>query len=715
MTAFTPIASAPVAATSAIIPVSISFSVSGVSATSTLGTVSTSTGTLATITSVFATGELGSVSTGSPKFILQTSISPGVSNGYFGTSIAFSADGNTMAVGAAYVNANIGKVYIYTRSGTSWSYESTLTGTGYSGNPQFGFSLSLSSDGNTIAFSGYQNNSTNSAVWVFTRSGTTWTQQAGPITPTGLTGVYTGGWFGYSLSLAGDGNTLVVGAPRDASGLGSVFVFTRSGSTWSQAAGPFRGSGYSGSTSVQGVVCISQDGTTLAVGGIGDGSGSAGAVWVFTGSGSSWTQQGSKLTVAGSQYMGDYLALSANGDRLLIGGVYVYTYTRTGGVWTYRNTLPVNSGYEFTASMNDTGTLLVVSSRGPAAAYAYTFDGFNIAQYGGVITEPGQSLSTYYGYRAALSSNGGTLGITAYTEDTAATDAGKAWVYTNLETTSPNGVYATGVIGSVTVLNSQVVNLSGVSADVLVNSVTPIVVANQVINAVGNSAIGQIGNVSVISSVNTGLTSVSATGQIGNVNILSGTVINLTGVQGLCVSNFVYVSVNPNITITGVSCSGAVGSVTTTGSSVYDVTTPQITSYLGNETVITSNVVEVLGLSCQGIIGAVTVDADNTANVLGVEGLGVIGSVTLTTDVQIYQSGFTLNGYIGDVIVGQSIIVPTTGVFATIYEGVVDAGDTQVIDVDGFELYGVLGRVAVWNTVNDSQVSDWKLVNTVQS
>jgi hypothetical protein len=68
-------------------------------------------------------------------------------------------------------------------------------------------------------------------------------------------------------------------------------------------------------------VALSPDGNTALIGGPGDNS-SAGAAWVFTRSGSTWTQQGKKLTVAnetgGSQF-GSSVALSANGNTALSG------------------------------------------------------------------------------------------------------------------------------------------------------------------------------------------------------------------------------------------------------------------------------------------------------------------------------------------------------------------------------------------------------------
>ncbi len=162
-------------------------------------------------------------------------------------SSTLSADGNTMAVsayfeasGAKGINGNqaddsipqAGAVYVFTRRGTTWSQQAYIkaSNTGEAGTDgnfgdgdQFGFALSLSDDGNTIAvganaedsnatgINGNQaDNSMQSAgaVYVFTRTGTTWTQQA-YVKPANTFGNIQ---FGYSVALSADGNTLAASA-----------------------------------------------------------------------------------------------------------------------------------------------------------------------------------------------------------------------------------------------------------------------------------------------------------------------------------------------------------------------------------------------------------------------------------------------------------------------------------------------------------------------
>jgi trimeric autotransporter adhesin len=146
---------------------------------------------------------------------------------------------------------------------------------------QFGAAVALSADGNTLAV-GAPDESSNGqgvnpkikdndqandsgAVYVFVRDGATWTQRAyvKAIDPKADAA------FGRSVALAADGSTLAVGADRYSrswgSRCGAVYVFSRSGGTWSQQ---FRLEASDSSRRDQfgGQVALSADGNTLAVG-----------------------------------------------------------------------------------------------------------------------------------------------------------------------------------------------------------------------------------------------------------------------------------------------------------------------------------------------------------------------------------------------------------------------------------------------------------------
>ena len=180
-----------------------------------------------------------------------------------------------------------------------------LVGTDAVGTAFQGNSVSISSDGNTAIVGGLSDNSGIGAVWVWTRSGGVWSQQGGKLVGKGV-GLYQEQ--GKSVSLSSDGNTAIVGGINDSGHTGAAWVWTRSGGVWSQQGSRLVGTdavchAYQGNS-----VSISSDGNTAIVGGPLDGSSNCmvvdsslnkGAVWVFTRSGGVWSQQGSKLVGKG--------------------------------------------------------------------------------------------------------------------------------------------------------------------------------------------------------------------------------------------------------------------------------------------------------------------------------------------------------------------------------------------------------------------------------
>jgi hypothetical protein len=235
------------------------------------------------------------------------------SSDMFGLSLSLSRDGNTLAVAAPWeasaavgVNGNqnddsipqAGAVYVFTRSGGAWSQHSYIkaSNTGRKGTgddvegDQFGFSLSLSGDGRTLAvgavsedsnatgLDGAQSNDTAAsagAVYVFVRDGATWKQQAYLKSSNNEAGDL----FGYGVALSDDGNSLAVaGYDEDGSGksvnaaddngnngTGAIYAFDRRGGTWRQT-GYLKGSRSQRNDALGYTVAISGDGNTIAAG-----------------------------------------------------------------------------------------------------------------------------------------------------------------------------------------------------------------------------------------------------------------------------------------------------------------------------------------------------------------------------------------------------------------------------------------------------------------
>jgi hypothetical protein len=238
----------------------------------------------------------------------------------FGRRVALSADGNTALVGNPRANGNTGTAWVFTRSQGTWSQlGQPLTGGEERGEGRFGKSVALSGDGDTALIGGSSDFFGHGAAWVFTWSGTEWTQQGRKLTGTEERGE---GHFGGSVALAADGNTALIGGPGDGEYLGAAWIFTRTSSKWSEAGTKLTGGGENPGGHFGCSVALSADGSTALVGARLDGNGT-GAAWLFTQSGGAWSEQGPKLigTDEGEE-LGYSVALSSDGTSALIGGAH---------------------------------------------------------------------------------------------------------------------------------------------------------------------------------------------------------------------------------------------------------------------------------------------------------------------------------------------------------------------------------------------------------
>jgi gliding motility-associated-like protein len=271
----------------------------------------------------------------------------------FGVSGALSADGNTALVGGLYDNSTVGAVWVYTRDNTgTWTQQgSKLVGSDHTGAGYAGISVSLSADGNTAAFGGHQDNSYQGAVWVFTRSGTTWTQVGNKLTGSDHTGT---GQFGVSVALSADGKTMIIGGNSDNTHQGAAWIFVKNGNSWIQNGSKFTQSDIAATIDFGVSAAINADGTTAVVGTYA-GTLDPGAAWVYTKSGNTWTQQGGPLVGTagvGNSLQGVGVALTADGNTVMVGGPgdngnmgAAWQYTRRGGVWTQHDSKLIGTGY----------------------------------------------------------------------------------------------------------------------------------------------------------------------------------------------------------------------------------------------------------------------------------------------------------------------------------------------------------------------------------
>jgi hypothetical protein len=305
-----------------------------------------------------------------------------------GASVALSANGNTALIGAPGARHGAGAAWVFDRAGAVWSQQGEmLTGAGEVGAGQFGASVALSSDGDTAIVGGYGDDGGAGAAWVFTSSGSGWTQQGPKLTAGGEVGA---GWLGSSVALSADGDTALLGGSHDAGEDGAAWVFVRSGSSWAQQGEKLTGTGICGVPRVGSSLALSADGDTAIIGGPWDCD--RGAAWVFARSGSTWAHEGPKLTVraeVGKGFFAESLALSADGDTALIGA---------------------DEDHD-----------------GRGAAWVFQRAASNWTQLAGKLTGGGELGKGRFGRSVALSANGRTALVGGVYENTG--DDGAAWLF----------------------------------------------------------------------------------------------------------------------------------------------------------------------------------------------------------------------------------------------------------------------------------------------
>jgi hypothetical protein len=226
-------------------------------------------------------------------------------------------------------------------------HRNTLLGTGFYNTANQGTGAAISADGNVVIVGGEEDSLGRGAAWVYTRNGNQWSQMGKKLIPNDAvpsSGTFI--YFGCSAAISADGNTIAIGGYFDNNRKGATWIFVRNGNRWVQQGSKLVGTqgittGWQGNA-----VALSADGNTLLVGGSAD-NGSQGAAWVFQRTGTTWSQQGNKITVTPNLGwgFGVSVALSADGNTALIGANlegtptnkqgYGYFFKRTGSSWNF--------------------------------------------------------------------------------------------------------------------------------------------------------------------------------------------------------------------------------------------------------------------------------------------------------------------------------------------------------------------------------------------
>jgi hypothetical protein len=306
---------------------------------------------------------------------------------YQGSAVALSSDGGTLASGGPTDDSTIGAVWVFIRFATSWTQQGPkLVGTGNVGASSQGSSVALSSDGNILASGGYSDDNYLGAVWIFIRTSNIWSQKGEKLVGTGAIGNSNQG---SRVALNSAGDTLVSSGVSDNSNIGAVWIYSFNGTGWAQQGPKLVGTNVIGVAGQGRGLALSSDGNTLAIGGPYDNS-SAGAVWIFTRSGSTWSQQGDKLLgggAFGNEGQGGSVALSSTGDLLAIGCYSSFNYR--GAVWVFTRTETTWSQLAANLTGND-----ATYQASQAFSVSLSFSGYTIAS--GAPTDNGIGAVTIF-------------------------------------------------------------------------------------------------------------------------------------------------------------------------------------------------------------------------------------------------------------------------------------------------------------------------------
>ena len=283
----------------------------------------------------------------------------GAVNDKFGYSVAI--DVNTAVVGAPGANSGKGAAYVFTRDSNPgpWSQAATLTS---SDTADVEFGISVAVDGNTIVVGALQDDTRNGAAYVFTKPNTLegWVATSTAATLTALDGAAIDE---FGISVAVDENTIVVGAHQhDHNGnsdAGAAYVFTKPGDAWVATSTAAKLTASDGAADDELGISVAIDGNTVVVGAKGHET-KQGATYVFVKPGDHWTDttETSKLTAFDGAANDEFgISVAVDVDTIVVGAHQhdlnsnpdagagaAYVFARNSGVWGQTAKLTASNG-----------------------------------------------------------------------------------------------------------------------------------------------------------------------------------------------------------------------------------------------------------------------------------------------------------------------------------------------------------------------------------
>ena len=390
--------------------------------------------------------------------------------GTFGYSSSMSADGNTVIVCGSLATGL--SPYVYRFTGGSWNTGTALTGQAIS---LFGIACSMSADGNTVIVTGQ---GTGLSPYVYRFTGGSWNSGTA-LTAQAVTS------FGASCGISADGNTVIV--TGQGTGL-SPYVYRFSGGSWDSgtALTAKAVSGFGKSCK------ISADGNTVIVTGYNTGT----TPYVYRFIGGSW-DSGTALTAQAISLFGISCSMSADGNTVIVTGsgtgLSPYVYRFSGGSWNTGTALTAQAVTSFgkSCAMSADGNTAIITGQGALSPYIYVID-------------------TRFRVNNTLNIYNGSVGISTTTPTATIHITGNLY--------ASNALTATALYGNVVASNVVVTPATGVTG----------------INVTGN-----IYASNAVTATNVFSTNVYASGYVGIGTTNPQYLLHVTGAAASTVSNIV--------------------------------------------------------------------------------------------------------------------------------------------------------------------------------
>ena len=383
---------------------------------------------------------------------------------YFGQQSAVSGDGNTICVGARNEDttaSDSGAVYVYTYGSGTWTYRARLKASDAQSTDFLGEAgLAISDDGRTIVVAARLEDTGGTdagAAYVFMSSNSTWssfTQQKLQASNKAAGDQYC------RCDVSGDGNTIIVGAPHEDGSTNSVlssgaaYIYSRSGDSWTEdqilyPSDPIENNKFGEDNA------LNEDGTVAAIAATGDDTTAtdSGAVYIFTKSNGTWSQETKLKVTSGGPNASDHwggvslsddgLTLSAgtsNDDTTASNSGAVYVFNKSNGTWSQTVKLKAsNAGADDRLGgrtrISGTGDTIVSGAREEdtgvnqaGSAYIFTLNNGTWTQRQQIQASDRASWDLF-GDSVGISKDGTVICVGAVLEDGGGADGGSVYAF----------------------------------------------------------------------------------------------------------------------------------------------------------------------------------------------------------------------------------------------------------------------------------------------